>query len=337
MLYFIVRRLAMLVVVLFGISVIAFLLTHLIPGDPARLLAGPHAGRAQLEAVSRQYGLEGSVPAQYAHYIVSLVHGQFGTSLSSGRPVSKDLAQFLPATIELAFSAVAILVFIGIPVGIWAATKPGGVVDWSSRLVSVVGVALPVFWLGLIFQIVFFEKLHLFPIGGRISPLVPPPTTYTGFYIIDSLLTGDWVALWSSLQHLIVPAVTLAAAGLAIVMRMTRASGLSVLESEYVRMARAKGLSGGQVMKGYVVRNALIPTTTIIGLQVGFILSGTVYTEMVFGWPGIGLYAENAIMNLDYPAIMAVTLVFALIYVIVNLLVDILYVYLDPRITYGAG
>lgn len=324
----------MLVVVLVGISVIAFVLTHLIPGDPARLLGGPHATRVQLQAIKREYGLEGSIPSQYAHYINLLVHGNLGISLSSGRPVTKDLAQFIPATVELALAAVAILICIGIPLGIWSAVKPGGVMDWVSRLLSVVGVALPVFWLGLIFQIVFSQHLHLLPIGGRLAMTTPPPTSLTGLYVIDALLTGNIPVLGSALVHLILPATTLALAGLAVVMRMTRSSAVSVLESDYVRAAKAKGLPQRRVIGGHVLRNALIPTTTILGLQIGFILSGTVFVEIVFGWPGIGLYAENAITNLDYPAIMGVTLVFAFIYVVVNLLVDIVYVLLDPRISY---
>lgn len=336
MLRFVIRRLAFLVIVLAGISVIAFVLTHLIPGNPARLLAGPHATGAQLEAVTRQYGLTGSIPSQYWHYIDSLAHGNLGISLSSGRPVSKDLEQFLPATVELALAAIAILVVIGIPLGIWSGAKPGGLVDSSSRVLSVVGVAVPVFWLGLIFQIIFFKDLHLLPIGGRLDPTTPPPRSLTGLYVVDAVLSGNLNVLGAALVHLILPATALAAGGLAIVIRMTRSSAISVFESDYVRMALAKGLPQRRVLTGHVVRNALIPTTTVLGLQVGFVLSGTVYTEMVFNWPGIGLYAENAITNLDYPAIMGVTLVFALIYVVVNLLVDIVYVLLDPRISYGA-
>lgn len=325
----------LLVIVLAGVSVIAFVLTHLIPGNPARLLAGPHATAAQLEAVIRQYGLAGSIPSQYAQYIDQLFHGDLGISLSSGRLVTTDLAQFIPATIELALAAITILIVIGIPMGIWSAMKPGGLVDSSSRVLSAVGVAMPVFWLGLIFQIVFYKNLHWLPIGGRLDPTVAPPTTITGLYVVDSLLTGNLPAFESALLHLILPALALAAGGLAIVARMTRASAMNVLESDYVRMAVAKGLPQHRVLTGHVVRNALIPTTTVIGLQIGFVLSATVYTEMVFSWPGIGLYAENAITNLDYPAIMGVTLVFAFIYVIVNLLVDIVYVLLDPRISYG--
>jgi peptide/nickel transport system permease protein len=323
--------------VLAGISVIAFALTHLIPGNPARLLAGPHATQVQVDAVRHQYGLEGSILSQYGHYVSSLLHGDFGQSLSSGRAVSTDLAQFLPATLELALAAILILVLIGIPLGIWSAMKPGGLVDSSSRLLSVVGVALPVFWLGLIFQIVFYQKLNFLPVGGRLSPDLAPPRTITGLYVVDSVLTGNLSTLGSALCHLVLPSITLAAGGLAIITRMTRSSAIGVLESDYVRMAVGKGLPQSKVVTGHVVRNALIPTTTVLGLQVGFVLSGTVYTEMVFNWPGLGLYAENAITNLDYAAVMGVTLVFAFVYVIVNLLVDIAYVLLDPRISYGSG
>jgi peptide/nickel transport system permease protein len=335
LLRFILRRLALLVIVLAGISVIAFVLTHLIPGNPARLLAGPHANRAELEAVKREYGLVGSIPSQYLHYVNSLLHGNLGISLTSGRPVSQDLAQFIPATVELALAAILILVLIGIPLGIWSAVKPGGAVDSGSRVLSVLGVAVPAFWLGLIFQILFYRDWHVLPIGGRLAAGMSPPTTITGLYVVDSLLTGNFQTLGSSMVHLILPATCLAIGGLAIVTRMTRVSAINVLESDYVLMAVSKGLPQRRVLMHHVLRNALIPTTTVLGLQIGFILSATVYTEMVFNWPGIGLYAVNAITNLDYPAIMGVTLVFAFIYVVVNLLVDIAYVLLDPRISYA--
>jgi peptide/nickel transport system permease protein len=242
------------------------------------------------------------------------------------------LATFLPATIELAVAAAAIMVLIGVPMGLWAAWHPGGFGDAVTRSVSIVGAAMPIFWLGLIFQIIFYKDARVLPAGGEISATVPPPAHITGMYVLDALLTGDWSALASALQHLVLPAVVLASGGIAIVARMTRSSALDVLESDYVRFGKSKGLSGFGVMKRHVLRNAMIPTATVLGLQLGYILSGAVYIEMVFNWPGVGLYAENAITNLDYPAIMGVTLVFAAIYVVVNLLVDIGYMVLDPRI-----
>lgn len=333
----ILRRLGLLVVVLFGISLIAFFLTHVTPGNPARLLAGPHATASEVRTVERQYGLVGSLPSQYVKYVHNLLHGSLGTSLSTGQPVTQNLATFLPATVELALAAALIMVLIGVPLGLWSAQRPGGVIDWATRSVSVVGAAMPIFWLGLIFQILFYRDVNVLPVGGQISPSIAPPTHITGMYVLDALLTADWPAFGSAVQHLILPAVTLACGGIAIVARMTRSSALDVLDSDYVRFGRAKGLSQRAVLGRHVLRNALIPTTTVLGLQVGYILSGTVYIEMVFNWPGIGLYAENAITNLDYPAIMGVTLLFAVIYVVVNLIVDIGYMFLDPRIRHLSG
>jgi peptide/nickel transport system permease protein len=333
----ILRRMGLLMVVVAGMSVITFTLTHIIPGNPARLLAGPHATASEVEATAREYGLLGPLPEQYLRYMGELIHGNLGISLSTGEPVTTNLATFLPATVELALAAAVIMVGVGVPLGMWAAQRPGGLVDAATRGVSILGAAMPIFWLGLVFQIIFYKDAGLLPVAGELSPGVPPPPHLTGMYVIDSLLTGDWPALVSALQHLILPAVTLASGGIAIVARMTRSSTLDVLDSDYVRFGKAKGLRGSAVLAHHVLRNAMIPTLTVLGLQMGYILSGTVYTEMVFSWPGIGLYAENAITNLDYPAIMGVTMLFAIIYVVVNLLVDIGYMLLDPRIRYSAA
>jgi peptide/nickel transport system permease protein len=328
----IVRRLGLLLVVLVGISLIAFFLTHVIPGNPARLLAGPHATASEVRTVEQQYGLNGSLVSQYAQYLDGLIHGSLGISLSTGQPVTENLATFLPATIELAAAAAAVMLVVGVPMGLWAAWRPGGFGDSVTRGVSIVGAAIPIFWLGLIFQIIFYKDVKVLPVGGEISPAIAPPAHITGMYAVDALLTGNWPALGSSLQHLVLPAIVLATGGIAIIARMTRSSALDVLDSDYVRFGKSKGLSGSAVMTRHVLRNAMIPTATVLGLQLGYILSGTVYIEMVFNWPGVGLYAENGITNLDYPAIMGVTLLFAVIYVVVNLLVDICYMFLDPRI-----
>lgn len=333
----IVRRLLLLIVVLLGISIVAFFLTHVIPGDPARLLAGPHASASEVATVQRQYGLTGSLLTQYGHFLNNLMHGSLGISITTGQPVMQNLTTFLPATIELALAAALVMVAAGVPMGLWSARRQGGIIDGFTRSVSILGAAMPIFWLGLIFQIIFFKDVRVLPVGGELSAAVAPPTHITGMYVADSLLTGDWPALGSSLRHLILPAVTLASGGIAIVARMTRAAALDVLDSDYVRFGRSKGLSEFGVLTRHIWRNAMIPTLTVLGLQLGYILSGTVYTEMVFNWPGVGLYAENAITNLDYPAIMGVTLTFAVIYVIVNLLVDIGYMLLDPRIRRNAG
>jgi peptide/nickel transport system permease protein len=332
---FILRRLLLMVVVLLGMSVITFSLTHLVPGNPARLLAGQHASEEEVHAVSVLYGLDRPVPTQFWIYMSGLLHGDLGMSLTNRRPVMEDLRQYLPASAELTSAAVLLVVLVGLPVGLMAGVRRGKPSDHVLRLISVGGVSMPIFWFGIILQIVFYKQLQLLPIGGRLGILDAEPTQVTGFYLIDTLLDGDLQTFGSALVHLILPAATLAAGSLAVVTRMMRATVIEVLDADHVRTARAKGLSPATVLRRHVFRNALIPTTTVLGLQVGALLAGSVLTEVVFNWPGIGLYAVNAIKNLDYPAIMGVTLVISIIYVFVNLMVDIAYVLLDPRIGLG--
>ena len=332
---FIARRLLLMLLVLFGISVITFALSRLVPGDPARLLAGPRARQEQVEAVAELYRLRGPILEQYGVYMAGLLRGDLGLSVTTRRPVTDDLAQFLPATIELTATAFLLTILVSIPVGIVSAAKRGGIFDHASRVVSIAGVSLPVFWLGLVLQVLFYKHLGLLPIGGRLGTLDIAPPRVTGAYLVDSLLAGDLSLFWSSFVHLILPAMTLAAGSVAVVTRMMRASILETMEADYVRTARAKGLTETSLLRRHVVRNAFIPTLTVLGLQVGYLLAGNFLVESVFNWPGIGLYAIDAISNLDYAAIMGVTLVVSVVYVAVNLIVDILYVVLDPRITYS--
>jgi peptide/nickel transport system permease protein len=332
---YVARRLLLMVLVVFGMSVITFALSRVVPGNPARLLAGPHARQEQVDALAERYRLSGPILEQYGVYISSLLRGDLGLSVTSRRPVAEDLAQYLPATIELTATAFLLTVLVGVPLGILSAAKRGGPLDHASRLVSIAGVSLPIFWLGLVLQVLFYKHLGLLPIGGRLGTLDIPPPRVTGAYLVDSLLAGDLSLFRSAFLHLILPAATLAAGSLAVVTRMMRASILETLGADYVRTARAKGLSDGGVLRRHVVRNAFIPTLTVLGLQVGYLLAGNFLVESVFNWPGIGLYAIDAISNLDYAAIMGVTLVVSVVYVVVNLVVDVLYVVLDPRITYS--
>jgi ABC-type dipeptide/oligopeptide/nickel transport system permease component len=316
-------------------SVITFALSRIVPGDPARLLAGPRARQEQVEAVAELYRLRGPILEQYGVYMTGLLRGDLGLSVTTRRPVTEDLAQFLPATIELTATAFLLTILVGVPVGIVSAAKRGGIFDHASRVVSIAGVSLPVFWLGLVLQVLFYKHLGLLPIGGRLGTLDIAPPRVTGAYLVDSLLAGDLSLAWSSFVHLILPVLTLAAGSVAVVTRMMRASILETMGADYVRTARAKGLTETSLLRRHVVRNAFIPTLTVLGLQVGYLLAGNFLVESVFNWPGIGLYAIDAISNLDYAAIMGVTLVVSVVYVAVNLIVDILYVVLDPRITYS--
>ena len=334
---YILRRLLLMVVVLLGMSVITFALTHIVPGNPARLLAGQHATQEQVEAVAKLYGLDRPVVEQYWVYIGGLFRGDLGMSLTTRRPVADDLRQYLPATIELTTAAILLVIGLGLPMGLLAAIRRGRPLDHLIRVSTVAGVSMPIFWFGIVLQIVFYRNLQLLPIGGRLGIIDIEPPRVTGAYVIDTLLAGDFATFLSAVIHLILPAATLAAGSIAVVTRMMRASAIEVLDADHVRQARAKGLVERIVLGRHVFRNALIPTTTVIGLQVGTLLAGNVLTEVVFNWPGIGLYAVNAIRYLDYSAIMGVTLTVSIIYVFVNLLVDIAYVLLDPRISYGSA
>ena len=337
MLVYVVRRLLLLVLVVAGMSLITFALTHLVPGDPARLLAGQRATQEQVEALARKYGLDRPLHEQYATYMSGLLRGDLGISMTTRRAVTKDIGQFLPATIELTLSAVVLTGLIGIPLGLLAAVNRGRIVDHMIRVLTIAGVSMPIFWLGIILQIAFARWLEILPIGGRLGIVDIPPPHATGLYTIDSLLAGDWTTFRSSLVHLVMPAAALAVGSLAVITRMTRTSTLEVLSSDYILAARAKGLPEFTILRRHVLKNAMIPTTTVFGLQVGFLLAGNILTEVVFNWPGIGLYAVKAISYLDYSAIIGVTIIISVIYVTVNLIVDGVYLLLDPRISYQAA
>jgi peptide/nickel transport system permease protein len=331
---FIGRRLLLLVPVLFGVSLLTFVLSHVVPGDPSRLLAGTHAGPAQVQAVRHAYGLDRPLPAQYVAYISNLAHGDFGTALHTQRAVSDDLRAFLPATMELGLAAILLAAIIGVPLGTLAAVGRNRLPDHLTRLLALSGVSLPVFWVALVLQILLYYNLGLFPSGGRLDPTLTPPRGITGFYLIDSLLTARLDLFANAVWHLALPATVLSLGPLAVVMRITRSSMLEALAKHYIRTARAKGVRRWDVVVRHALRNALLPTVTVIGLQFGYLLGGAVLVEYIFSWPGIGLYTAESITASDYPAIMGVTIVVALLYVLLNLLVDLCYMLLDPRIRY---
>ena len=330
----IVRRLIFLVFVLFGLSVITFGLSHVIPGDPARLMAGPRASRSAVEKLREKYGLNDPVPVQYVTYVSNIAHGDFGMSFTTRRPVSQDHKRYLPATAELGLCAFVLATAIGIPLGVLSAVKRDKWPDHLARFISISGLALPVFWLAIMAQFVFFGKLGWLPDGERLPIGVDPPRTITGLYTVDSLLTGNLPLFLLSLKHLALPTVVLAYGSLAVITRMVRGGMLEVLNQDYIRTARAKGIAQHAVVLGHALKNALLPTVTSIGLQIGLLLSGAFLVEIVFSWPGIGRYAVDAIQRLDYNATMATTLIIALVFVLLNLVVDIAYLFLDPRISY---
>ncbi len=330
----IIRRLIFLVFVLFGLSVVTFSLSHIVPGDPARLMAGPRASKSAVEKIRKKYGLDDPVPVQYVEYVKKVLHGDFGDSFTSRRPVSQDLKKYLPATLELGLYAFIISTIIGVPLGVLSAVKRDKWPDHVARFISISGLALPVFWLAIMAQFLFFGKLGWLPDGGRLPIGADTPRTITGLYTVDALLTGEWNIFLTALKHLALPALVLAYGSLAVITRMVRGGMLEVLTQDYIRTARAKGVAANSVVFGHALKNALLPTVTSLGLQIGLLLSGAFLVEIVFSWPGIGRYAVEAIQRLDYNATMATTLIIAFVFVLMNLVVDILYLFLDPRISY---
>jgi len=328
------RRLLILPFILLGVSVVLFFLSHMVSGDPAKILAGEKAPAETVELIRKQFGLDKPLPEQYRLYVANLLRGNMGISLTTRRPVSEDLRLYFPATLELTFVSIVLTVLIGVPLGIVSAARRNSLTDHASRLVTLSGVSMPVFWLGLLLQLFFYRTLDILPIAGRISLSATPPPQVTGLYTIDSLLALDMPVFWMSLRHLVLPAVTLAFSSLAVVSRMTRSNMLEVLSQDYIRTARSKGLTGQTTLYRHALRNAFIPPLTVIGLQTGALLGGAVLVEALFNWPGLGLYTVRAISRLDYPAIMGASLLITVIFILINLLVDLLYGILDPRIRY---
>lgn len=328
----VVRRLIALVFVLFALSAITFALSHVVPSDPARMIAGPRASPEAVELVRKEYGLDQPVLTQYVNYVTGIVQLDFGKSLTSRRAVSDDLREYVPATIELTLYAIIFSVIVGLPLGVLSAVKRSTGVDAFGRVISVLGLSIPSFWLALILQFFLFAKLGWLPDGQRLPVGIDPPRAITHLYTIDALLTGNFNTWWVASKHLAMPAFVLGFGALAVITRMARAGMLEVLGQDYIRTARAKGLAPRRVITGHALKNALLPAVTVIGLQIGLLLGGAVLIEIVFSWPGIGRYAFQAIQNMDQNAVISVTLVIGAGYVVMNMLVDIAYVLLDPRL-----
>ena len=331
---FLAKRMLFLVPVAIAVTLITFVVTRVIPANPAQLAAGLRAGPEQVEQLRRNMGLDKPLYVQYVNYLKGLVRGDFGSSMRTRQPVIRDILRYFPATAELALVTMLILVMVGIPFGILTATTRRSV-DVAVRSLSIGITALPTFWLALVLQFFFFFKLRWLPALGQISSEGLLPAHPTHFYILDSVITGRLGALPDVLLHMVMPVSALVAGRLAIVVRMTRAALLEELRQEYVRTARAKGLGESGVLLRHALRNSLIPIVTELGLHMGWLLGGAVFVvELIFSWPGIGLYAIKSIMALDYMPIMGTTLIMTLIFVIINLLVDVSYTFLNPRIRY---
>ncbi|TCO47400.1 ABC transporter permease [Actinocrispum wychmicini] len=326
---YVLRRILIAVPLLFAVAAITFLLTHIVPGDAARVLAGLNASEDAVQRIREQYGLDQSLIVQFGHYLGRLLSGDLGDSLTNQRPVAANLLDALPATIELTVASLVIALAIGIPLGVLAATRRGKLVDHLGRLISLVGVAMPVFWIGIVLVVVFYAELGWLPSEGQASV---PGDPVTGFALLDTALRGDGEGFLDVLQHLVLPAFTLSLPTLARVMRTTRSAMLEAMAEPYVATARAKGVPERRVVYRHALRNALLPVVTVTGLAFGYLLGGSVLVEKIFKWPGIGRYAYESITVLDYNSVMGVTLVATIAFLVVNLLVDVLHAYLDPKI-----
>jgi peptide/nickel transport system permease protein len=332
MLRFIVRRLLLLLPILFGVSLLVFIWIRLLPGGPAQGLLGERATPQSIAQINRQFGLNRPIYVQYWRYLdETVIHLNLGTSISSFRPVTDEIRIRFPATVELALGAMIFAVSFGIPLGILAAKKYGSAFDHGSLLASLIGISIPIFFLGLILKYIFSVRLGWLPSIGR-EDVLANYSHPTNFYILDAIIERNPAQLWDAIRHLILPAIALGSIPLAIIARITRASVLDVQNEDYVRTARAKGLPPRQVDSRHVLRNAMLPISTIIGLQTGLLLSGAVLTETVFAWPGIGSWLKDAIFSRDYPVLQGGILFLAVVFVVVNLLVDISYAILNPRI-----
>ena len=324
----------LMVLVLFGITLITFVISHIVPADPVAAYVGPQAPESEVTKIRREIGLDKPLPEQYLIYAGGLLHGNLGMSIQDNRPVATDIATYSPATLELSIAAMVIAVALGVPLGVIAAVRRDRLIDHLTRALALTGVSLPVFFLALLLLAVFYVKLGLLPGPGELGPYTQAPPRVTGMTVVDALIAGDLPAFQDALGHLVLPAFVLGFATAGIILRMTRSSMVEALHRDFVRTARAKGVSRFRVVAVHALRNAMIPTVTVIGLAFGSLLSGAVLTETIFSWPGLGRYATQSVVTLDIPAIMGVTMVAAVAYSIVNLVVDIAYAVLDPRITY---
>ena len=331
MLRFTVRRLFLLVPILIGLSILVFLWIRALPGSPAESLLGERATAESIAQIREQYGLDDPLYVQYWRYVQTLVEGDLGTSISSRRPVTTEIKERFPATIELTLVAGLFALLFGIPLGFFAAKRYGGIFDNSSLVLSLIGVSIPIFFLGIILKWIFAVRLGWLPSIGRQDVLIEADHP-TNFYVLDGVVTRNWEAAWDAVKHLILPAIALGSIPLALISRITRAAVLDVQNEDYVRTARAKGLPPRTVDSRHVFRNAMLPISTVIGLQVGLLLSGAILTETVFAFPGIGTWIQASIENRDYPVLQGGILFVAVIVVVVNILVDLSYGLLNPRI-----
>ena len=337
MLSMILRRLAAALPSLIGVVVVTFVLTRALPGDTAAYYAGPAATKEAIDQIRKKLGLDKELPDQFVDYVQALVRGDLGNSISTGQPVAQELLTRLPASIELTLLGLIVAIGVAVPLGVFAALRPNSWIDHVCRVIATAGVSLPIFFTGLLMIYVFYFLLGVAPAPlGRIGVFYSAPPQITGFYLVDSLLDGDLTVFLASLKQLILPALTLGVFALAPIARMTRASMLTALSSDFIRTARASGLGPRKIVVGYALRNALLPVITVLGMVFSFLLGANVLVEKVFTWPGIGSYAIEALIQSDYAPVQGFVLTMAFIYVGLNLAIDLLYGVIDPRISVSA-
>jgi peptide/nickel transport system permease protein len=332
--WYILKRFISIGITLIGLSVIVFTISRIAPGDPARLAAGPDATEEMVQVIRKEFSLDKTLSVQYINFMKGLIRGDFGRSIRTRHQVWEDIKLFLPATFELVFVSIFFAILFGILFGVLSAVCRDTWIDHSARFFSVTGVAIPMFWMGIMLQLLLAARFHLLPIGGRLGTMVSPPASITHFFLIDSLITGNWTVFKDALSHILLPAFVLSFPALASITRINRAEMLEVLHKDFVLNEKAQGISKRIIIAKYALKNALIPTLTMIGLRYGWMLGGTILVETVFDWPGIGNYAVGAAVYSDFQPVMAVTIILGLNFMLANLLVDLGYGFLDPRVRY---
>jgi peptide/nickel transport system permease protein len=331
--WYIIKRLLQIIPVVLGVTLIAFTLIHIAPGDPVRTMLGQHASQQEIDEIRAKYGLDQPLFVQYFIWLGDVLRGDLGRSILSHEQVTIEIASRFPNTIELALAAMIFAIIIGVIAGIISATKQYSIADYSVMGIALFGISMPVFWLGIMLMMIFGVFLGWLPIGGRIDLLIPYQRI-TGFMVFDSIITANGAALISVLRHLILPAIALGTIPMAIIARTTRSSMLEIMRQDFIRTERAKGLPERTVIYKHALRNAMVPVVTVIGLNFGLLLSGAILTETVFSWPGVGRLVVDSVYARDYPLVIGCILIFSLVFVIVNLITDIMYTYIDPRIHY---
>ncbi len=333
---YILKRLVMAIFVLISVSILTFFIARVVPSNPAAAWVGPHPTQEQIAKATIELGLDKPLYVQYLRYMQGVVTGDLGTSVKTRQPILTDIKTFLPATLELVLAGMFIAIAVGIPLGVLSGAFKGSLFDHITRLISIAGVSMPVFLLGLLMQLLFFRQLGWLPLGARISTRVAlsnPIETITGIYLIDTAVTGNWIAFQDASVHLILPAVALAMYPVGLAIRMTRATMIEVMSEKYIIAARISGINERSVLFVLALKNAIVPTLNALGLAFVYSLSGAILIEIIFSWPGLGTYITNAVLGIDFPVIVSVTLIMTVFYIFINLLLDIIQVMIDPRIT----